>query len=441
MTDLAADRGAAYLKGILLVSLVVRLAAVPLVHATSYLSDETEYIEIARGILEKGEFADSNGDRSVRAPLYPFFLSGVFTLSGGSVALAHVAGCLLGVAGVFFVFALAHRIWNDMKSALVAAAIAGLHPSLVIYSTLLLTETLYLVLLMGALVTAYDLEAGPSRGRAAGLGALAGLASLTRPVFLGFFPLLLLLLAARRGGVGKRYLALALAAWVVVLAPWTFRNTLLHGDLVIVGSGGGSSLLTGNNPFATGTWRNEPGFDPWLRERMADRGAGDPDTLSETQRAHLSGEIALEYMGQNPARAAELALKKSHIFWVYPVSHSDQGGALQATLVTFDIALWVGVLLGLAAGRQGGRWLIVIGAAACFFWLAQALLHSEARFRLPLVPLLALVAGEGLRVFADGTLRARALARPGARALLASGGVILAAVYGWTAYMAFTGAL
>ena len=441
MRSSESDTGAGWLRGILIVSLVLRLAAVPLVHSSSYLSDEREYILIAQTLLGEGEFVDSNGFRSVRAPLFPFFLAGIFGVSGGSVALAHVAGCLLGVAGVLLVHALALRLWNDRRSALVAAALAGFHPSLVIYSTLLLTESLYIVLLLAALVMAHDFEARPSWRRAVGLGVLAGLASLTRPVFLGYFPVLLALIALRGRAAGRRWLVLSFLAWGVVIAPWTIRNVLLHGELVIVGSGAGSSLLTGNNPYATGTWRVEPGYEEWLTARMAERGVNDVASLSETELGHLSGAIALDYIRKNPARAAELALTKTHIFWIYPVAHTDAPGALQAGVVAFDALLWVAVVLGAVGGRGAKRWLVILAASALFFWMAQALLHSEARFRLPLVPLMAVVAGEGLRVFADPVLRRAAIARRGARALLGGGVLVVASAYGWTAYMVITGVI
>lgn len=435
------DTGAGWLRGILIASLVLRLAAVPLVHSSSYLSDEREYIQIAQRLLGEGEFVDSNGFRSVRAPLFPFFLAGIFGVSGGSVALAHVAGCLLGVAGVLLVHALALRLWNNRRSALVAAALAAFHPSLVIYSTLLLTESLYIVLLLAALIMAHDLEASPGGRRAVGLGVLAGLASLTRPVFLGYFPLLLALVAWRGGSAARRWLALSILAWGLVIAPWTIRNVLLHGELVIVGSGAGSSLLTGNNPYATGTWRVEPGYEQWFAARMAERGVDDAATLTETALGHLSGAIALDYIRDNPARAAELALRKTHIFWVYPVAHTDMPGALQAGVVASDMLLCFAVVLGVAGGRGAKRWLLILAASAIFFWMAQALLHSEARFRLPLVPLMAVVAGEGLRVFANPALRRAAISLRGARALLGGGMLVVAAAYGWTAYMVITGVI
>jgi Dolichyl-phosphate-mannose-protein mannosyltransferase len=392
---------------------------------------------MAGRIAGGGDFVDSNGFRSVRAPLYPFFLAGTFALSGGSVALAHVLGCLLGTLSVYLTYLLTRQVWNDVKSAIFSAGIVALHPSLVIYSTLLLTETLYIVLLLGLFLAAVRFLRLPLLPNAALLGIAGGLASLTRPVAFGFFPVVLGLLYWLSGGRTMRGLAVAAGFFLLVLAPWTIRNAVVLGELVPVATGGGSSLLTGNNPYATGTWRVEPGFDEWFDRSARSQGVADPVSLSETERSSVSARMALNFIRSDPARALWLALKKSHVFWIYPISHTDSDTTVQTIAMAGDVALLSLVAVGIAAAGGRGRTLALFLAAGLYFWLLQAVLHSEARFRLPLLPLGAVVAGYGCACLADGTARRRLFGGGAARRKLVLGLAAVAAIYGVTTWMVF----
>jgi len=430
-----------WLRGILLAALVLRLMAVPFVHGKGYVSDEREYILMAQRITSGGGFVDSNGFHSVRAPLYPMVLAAVFAVSGGSVALAHVVGCLLGTLAVYLGYLLALRVWDDPKSALFAAGVLAFLPSLVIYSTLLLTETLYIVLFLAAFLAAGHCLRQPNVISAAILGGCAGFASLTRPVFFGFVPIMLVILLRMGGRTLLRALGVATVAWIVVLAPWTARNFALLGEFVPVASGAGNSFLTGNNPFATGTWRVEPGFEKWFDSRLREKGVQDPGRLSETERSRISSSIALDYVRTEPMRTLSLALKKSHIFWVYPATQTDSDLAVQGAAVVGDVVLLGLFVLGCIDARVKRGTFPLMVAAMLFFWIVQVILHSEARFRLPLVTLLAVVAGHGLRSLLEKDQRDLVLRGRRAKLRLATGLAAIAVVYGYTTWMVFTNKL
>src|SRR5206468_10165252 len=90
--------------------------------------------------------------------------------------------------------------------------------------------------------------------RAAALaGLLFGLAALTRAAQVYFLPLLSLWLVL----VHRERLRAALsAAWIVpavallVILPWTVRNTRLHGGFVLIETNGPYNLWRGNGPGA-----------------------------------------------------------------------------------------------------------------------------------------------------------------------------------------------
>jgi hypothetical protein len=213
----------------------------------------------------------------------------------------------------------------------------------------------------------------------------------------------------------------------------------MHGSWIPVSSGGGGSLLTGNNPYATGTWRNEDGFEQWFSESVRKRGISDPDSLGEVERNRLSGVMAMEYIRDHPLRTLGLGLKKSHIFWIYPITHSDSYLPVQAVAVGADAVLLLGAALGAAAGWKRRRQLLPLFLAMAFFWIVQVVLHAEARFRLPIVPILGVLFGYGALVYRNG-LRG-ALATPGERIAFSLSAAGILAVYGFTGWMFLRGVI
>jgi len=424
---------------ILLVSLIVRIAAVPLVHSSGYTSDEREYIAMAERILQGDGFIDTNGAYAVRAPLFPALLALVFGLSGYSLVVAHAAQCLCGVLVVYLVYRLTCLLVGDRTTALNASIVAALYPGMIIYSALLQTEMPYCCFVLAAFGLVYAMvDGGGGISKAAMMGLWCGLASLTRAVFLGFAPLLIAATAwMARWNLRKSANngLVVLAALFVVVAPWTLRNYLLFSALVPVGSGAGDSFLTGNNPYATGTWRVLGGFEEWRMEQSLAHGLQRADSLDEVHHAAVSGILAREYIISHPGEIAALVVKKTQIFWIYPIDHNDESRLLQLGEVLIDALLYVGVILGLVvAPRPLMRRLTPLIGACFFFWLTQVVLHSEARFRLPLIPILALFWGIGASNLANSGLK-RFFLDSARRTWLLVGTGMVVLIYGATGWM------
>ena len=396
------------LLAVLGAALMIRLVSIGPFHAGGYTSDEKEYVYLAKTVASGQEFIDSNGEKSKRSPLFPIVLGYLFKCFGESLWLPHVIGCLLGTLIVALGYTLVMQIWNDGQAALFAAAAMAVYPGLVIHSVLLQSETLYIVFILVAFISAFTLTRSSNAAVSAVLGAISGLAVLTRAVFLGFFPLLLSLIAWRRWNNGVRKIfpfALALAFFCLVLAPWTVRNYGIHGTLVPISSWGGESFLIGNNPFATGTWSVKPGFNEWFKEEAARFGVADIGTLSEVELRDLDRTIAIDYIKAHPLHALQLALKKGFMFLVYPITNSDSYLPVQAAAVGSDFILYLGAAIGFVATWENRRRLVPLYAAFIFFGLVQVVLHSEARYRLPLVPLICLFFGWGAAILVDRARR------------------------------------
>ena len=393
---------------ILLLALIIRLVSIGPIHAGGYTSDEREYLYLAKSVSAGHGFVDSNGEKSKRSPLYPIALGYLFKFFGESLWLPHAIGCLLGTLIVALGYIFSMKIWDDRQIALFAAGAMAVYPGLVIHSGLLQTETLYIVFMLVAFISVFKGTQSNNTASCVLLGITSGLGALTRAVFLEFFPFLVSLAVWMRWNNGIRKLfpvALGIALFSLVLMPWTVRNYNIHGTFVPVSSWSGESLLIGNNPFATGTWSVKQGFDVWFKGEAAKFGVADVGTLSEVERHDLDRNIALDYIKTHPLHSILLALKKGFIFLIFPITNSDSYLPAQAAAVASDFLLYIGAAIGVVATWKSRRRLVPLYAAFLFFGLVQVVLHAEARYRLPLVPLICLFFGWGTAILIDRARR------------------------------------
>jgi 4-amino-4-deoxy-L-arabinose transferase-like glycosyltransferase len=224
--------------------------------------DEREYLSLAgsvaagRGFVYDESFEIGTGQQFGRAPGYPLFLAAIGAGSqaeNGTPLRVKVAQSLIGAAVVLVIGLIARRAGGAV-SAVVAAWIAALYPPLVALPSYVLSETLYSLLALTAVLAlqaAVTDEPDNRRSlvRVAAAGALTAAAALIRPAMLFFVPLVVLWLAFRRQSAA---LLLFGAAVALVILPWTLRNVRVYGRPVLIASEGGVTFWTGNHPLATG---------------------------------------------------------------------------------------------------------------------------------------------------------------------------------------------
>jgi 4-amino-4-deoxy-L-arabinose transferase-like glycosyltransferase len=170
--------------------------------------------------------------------------------------VAAVANSLVGAALAVVTWALARHAFSSTR-ARVAGLIVALHPGLVLYAALLMSEPLAALLtLLAFWVTVHARD--PRRGIV--LGALVlGVAALVRPQALLCAPFLALVMrrgATANGKTAWKTVALgALVACAVALVPvlpWTARNCRVMDGCALVSTNAGWNLAIGAFPRATG---------------------------------------------------------------------------------------------------------------------------------------------------------------------------------------------
>lgn len=311
-------RARAPIVAVLLVALLVRFAHVADVRENPFFEhpvvDAAEYNEWARAIAG-GDLLSRGKGVFWQAPLYPYFLAGVFASAGRDFLAPRIAQAYMGAAAVALLFALGRRA-GGTRVALVAGLAGAFYWPWVYFDAELLPVGLHLaldLLTTWLLLRAADRPGATRRWAAAGLAA--GLACLTRPTSLLLLPLVLRWIVTERASPGgKRRAAVAAAAFALaafaVVGAVTARNAIVGGDRVLIASSGGLNFYLGNNPDYDRTVHIRPGAR-WTRVLMlAPYGPG----VKASERSAAFYRLGLRWIAGHPREAAALYARKALLF-------------------------------------------------------------------------------------------------------------------------------
>lgn len=180
------------------------------------------------------------GYSALLALFYRLFGSSFFLL-GAELRVGPLVGALLGALLAFVSHRLARHFLSPRR-ARIGGLLVALHPGLIAYAGLLMTEPFAALLSLASLL-AY-LEVRPKVLRALVTGALIGFATLVRPLSLCLLPALLFL-DVPRGQSRLVSLALVTLASALVILPWTARNCRVMDGCALVSTNGGWNLAIG----------------------------------------------------------------------------------------------------------------------------------------------------------------------------------------------------
>jgi 4-amino-4-deoxy-L-arabinose transferase-like glycosyltransferase len=407
-------------------ALLVRLAVVALTPGYVPIHDDADYDRHACWVVDHGFLPArvppyvgarncqpvrdrGNAPTAYRPPLWPALLGATYVLPRPAGMSRWTAGrivqALIGTALAALVGLIALELCGPAV-ALAALAITAVYVPLVLIGASLVSEPLFVALVLGAVLAVLRARAATQPLRwALAAGVLVGLASLARangpivalPLMAGLW------LAPRRS---RRSLlapaALAVAA-VLVVAPWTIRNAIVLHAFVPVSTSGGNTLYGTYNetsrtrPDCRGCWTppiDVAGGGPFLASLRG---------LPAAERDHRLRAAAFRFAREHPVYVLQ-------VLWGNTVRLLDLAGAARTgfTAKTIDVspraaqdARWelFAVLVLAAAGLLLGvlrrvPWFVV--ALVVLLWVSTALIQSETpRFRAPLDPWLIMLGAAG----------------------------------------------
>ena len=153
---------------------------------------------------------------------------------------------LLGLAGIVLIALLARRLAGD-AAGLIAAGLAALYPYLWINDTLIMSETVAVLCVVGALLLTFQLVDEPRWTTGLALGVVCGLAALARAELLLLAPLLALpWLRTRRDRPWKQRLGVRAAVaggTVLIVGPWVGFNLSRFEEPTLISTNDGIAIL------------------------------------------------------------------------------------------------------------------------------------------------------------------------------------------------------
>jgi 4-amino-4-deoxy-L-arabinose transferase-like glycosyltransferase len=390
-----------WLAILVLAAVVVRIAAAVAIGNRFYFADETYYFDAAGRLLQGQGF----GVAYRQAPAYPVLLAALSVALPTSVLSLRVAQGVLGGLGAAVVFAITERI-AGRSPALTAAAIYALDPLLVVSAGLLYPETAAAVLLplvvLAALRGSRDSLLGSTL-----VGILLGSTALLRPVALILVPVLAGWSALAAEVPVRRALAhlgVVLAGTLLVLAPWTYRNYRVQGQLAPIALAGTHMAPVPQEEVAREgltlailrkAWMDPAGLAGRTGRQFIQFWELAPTRLrtdDPAQRAALhQGEPRLRTDALVPSRFTRLRNLASTL----------------ASTVEFGLA-FLGLIL---LWRTQRRAALLISTVTFAFALGYALFVAKLRYRIPVLPLVFVLAGIGawrLGTAVAGALRGKA---------------------------------
>ncbi len=334
-----------------------------------------------------------------QAPGTAWLLGIWYALFGGE---GRMLFALLGAAGCVVAADLARRLFGA-RTGLFTGWLMALYAPGIFFGLRIAKPAPATLFLLLALDLVVCFRANPRVLIAGACGLAWAAAALTRENLLLLAPVLVWLVwRGTSGGARWRGLVALAAGGVLGLAPLVVRNVEAGVPATVYTANLGSNLWIGNQPGADGLYRSSipgrgaPGYEQGDARRLAERLAG--RRLDDLEVSAFWRDRALEWMRAEPLAALRLlGLKTWYLLhareWMDSVAYSAARGE-SSLLGGLGFVMRFGLLLPLALAGIALRWrrrrelapllltLVVLAASVPPFFIF-------ARFRAPLLPLLA----------------------------------------------------
>ncbi len=389
------------------------------------ISDENDYDTLATNLVEYGEFAYEPGEPfSLRPPLYPFVVSGLYKLFGvhnyQAVRLIQAGVSLLNA---LLLYGIGTRLY-DRRTGLWLTALYMFYPPLLGMNNLLLTEVQFTFLLTASIFVLMHAVHSRTTWLLIPVGMLLGLGALTRSVLWLFLPVISLEvflawptseprwskwdLARRLIASGALFLA-----GVLTIAPWAIRNTRLEKTFIAVDSMGGRNVMMGNYEYTPlhRSWDaiSIEGEKSWYA--MLAKRTPASATATQGQKDKMALKYGIHYAATHPLQTLQRDLVKFFDFWglerVFiagmkkdyfgPIPRLAQLFLTLIILGACALAMFTGlfgaVMTPPSDRRIFGLFLLVIG----FVCGMHTLSFGHSRYQLPVMPLVLVFSAAAIR--------------------------------------------
>jgi 4-amino-4-deoxy-L-arabinose transferase-like glycosyltransferase len=344
------------------VGAMVRILAISVVFGWSSVptkSDDATYRAIAESMLANG-ILDTH-----HFPVgYSLFLGVILGATGGSYTSVRLVQVLLGLLTIVVTSRITQLLYGR-KAAVIAAWLVALYPPLIYINGRILSETLFVALLMGSLLLFLRSERDKVPWHYALAGALFGVACLVRSNLL---PMVILipawLMAGPRGDISKKLWGTALSIitlGAIIIAPGLYFLAT-QGKFIPFATNAGQTFYGANNALADGGWIQVLDHPELLRDIAPEERA------SATGFSRAQYRLGFRWIQEHPGNFVRLLPMKLANAWLPGFQTAEVGSNSRVAFVLQALSLGF-VLVGAIAGRllirprqRDGILLIVLGA-------------------------------------------------------------------------------
>lgn len=363
------------LRWILLLGLCLRIAAFKLVGDQQF-PDSLIYIQAGTELFSSGQMSNQ-----VYMPLYP----AITHLMGGRLGAA-IFDIFVSTSLIFLVHHFSLALFENKLGARLTSLVTACYPYFIFYSFSVLTETIFITLLIASFLLFYKGHHG--------WGCLLWIVNLmVKPVGeLLTIPLLIVFCFAlgwsRRQFV--KNVVLTFVFYLLLMTPWWIHNYSKYDQFVRLTLADGIVFYSGNNPM------NQSGGGIFGVD--VDLSSFD-HIQNPVERNNAMKSAAMDYIQQNPLRFIEMMGIKFVRFWrLWPYAQ-EYGGVkyIIISLLSFGLLLVLAVWQLFLLSRKQIQRLAPIFVFVGFLTLVHMVTIGSIRYRLPVEVFVILIASERLR--------------------------------------------
>jgi 4-amino-4-deoxy-L-arabinose transferase-like glycosyltransferase len=366
---------------------------------------------LSRGVIREGK--DPAADHP---PLTVIVLAPVSFVTSQALIPQRLTMAVLGTVAVVIIGLLGRRLAGD-RAGWIAAGIAAIYPNLWVNDGLIMSETIATLVVALALFYAFRLIREPNVWNALIVGALCGLAALTRAELVLLVPLLAVpaALVARSVATAQRWklAGIGVLAAAVLIAPWVGYNLARFEEPTYLSTNDGIALLGSN---CDSVYYGD-GIGLTDLKCLGPNPRGDQSVDSKIFR-----DRAFDYIRDHKKRAVLVAFARVGRTWSlyrpWDMVSYNKGEGREGWVTTLGLIAFYPLLIAAVGGwvvmrrRRRRSWPLLV--PALIVTIASAATYGQTRFRVPAEPTIVVLAAVAIAavVARDWPARRKQPARP-----------------------------